>query len=126
MSYRTHRVLALVLASTLLAAGPAVAAQLSADQLVKLCTANMGGTGNPMKAAQCMGFVVGVADTFDCVEDDHGYTWNAAAARSQPQLVRTVMKFIEDHPGALSTSGHIVVGQALSEAFPCPAKTAGN
>ena len=126
MSYKTHIVLAGALAAILLTAGPAASAQLSGDQLLSLCTANIGGTGNPMKAAQCMGFVVGVADTFDCKEDDHGYRWNAAAARSQPELVHTVIQYIKSHPDALNTSGHIAIGQALSEAFPCPAKTAGN
>ena len=92
MSYRTHRLLAGMLACTILTAAPAGADQLSGQQLLSLCTANMGGGGNPMKAAQCMGFVVGVADTFDCEEDNHGLKWNSQSARSPPQIVHVVVQ----------------------------------
>ena len=126
MSYRIHQLLAGMLACTILSAAPAAAAQLSGEQLLSLCTANIGGGGNPMKAAQCMGFVVGVADTFDCDEDNHGLKWNSEAAKSQPQIVRTVVQYIQEHPTTLTTGGHIAVGEALSKAYPCPAKTAGN
>jgi len=126
MNYGTHRLLAGMLACTILAAAPAAAAQLSGEQLLSLCTANMGGAGNPMKAAQCMGFVVGVADTFNCEEDNRGLKWNSEAAGSQPQIVNVVVQYIQDNPTALATGGHIAVGEALSKAYPCPAKTAGN
>lgn len=115
-----------VLALALLAPAPALAANVSGQQLLALCTANMGGTGNELEAAECLGFVVGVADTFDCEEAEHGLRWNSRAEVSQPQIVKIVVEHIERHPTDLMSGGHYVVAHALSEAFPCPAKTAGN
>ena len=118
--------LAAALALSALPAGEAAAANISGQQLLALCTANMDGRGNPMASAECMGFIVGVADTFDCVEDNHGYTWNSAAAASQPQLVRIVVRHIQSDPKALAADGHRAVAQALSSRYPCPDQTAGN
>lgn len=127
MTYRMmNSLLAGAMALSLLGAAPAAAAQMSGQELLSLCTANMGGTGNPMKAAECLGFVVGVADTFDCVEDNHGLTWDSRSAISQPGIVQLVVDYIHAHPTALISGGHYIVGQALSQAFPCGHKTAGN
>lgn len=126
MSCKMRYLAAIVLAMSVPAAGSAAAGGLSGQQLLSLCTANMDGQGNPMAAAKCMGFVVGVADTFDCVEDVHGFKWNSMAAVSQPQLVRLVVRRIQSNPAALAEEGHMAVAKALSEQFPCPAKTAGN
>lgn len=115
-----------VLALALLAPAPALAANVSGQQLLALCTANMGGTGNELEAAECLGFVVGVADTFDCEEAEHGLRWNSSVNISQPKIVQIVVQHIEQHPTDLMSGGHYVVAHALAEAFPCPSKTAGN
>ena len=121
-----HRLFVAVLAMTVLAGGPATAANVTGQQLLSLCTANMGGGGKPLEAAECMGYVVGVADTFDCVEDEHGYRWNSKAEVTQPKLTLLVIQYIASHPEALAGTGHISVAQALANAFPCPAKAASN
>ena len=115
-----------VLALALLSPAPALAANVSGQQLLALCTANMGGTGNELEAAECLGFVVGVADTFDCEEAEHGLRWNSSVNISQPKIVQIVVQHIEQHPTDLMSGGHYVVAHALAEAFPCPSKTAGN
>lgn len=123
----TRPLLSAVLAlALLLSPASAGAANVSGEQLLALCTANMGGGGNELEAAECMGFVVGVADSFDCVEAAHGYRWNSSAGVSQPIMVQVVVQHMADHPADLATGGHAVVAQALSEAFPCPAQSAGN
>lgn len=125
MNTAVNKLLSGVLALGLMA-GQAGATQVSGQQLLALCTANMHGKGNPLEAAECMGFVVGVADTFDCDEDHHGLRWNNRAPVSQPGIVKLVVDYIQAHPTALDSGAHVVVGKALSEAFPCGAKTAGN
>lgn len=119
-------VLSAVLALALLSPTAAVAASVSGQQLLSLCTANMGGAGNDLEAAECLGFVVGVADSFDCAEPEHGYHWDSHAGASQPRIVQVVVEHIESHPTDLTSGGHFVVAHALADAFPCPAKTAGN
>ncbi|MCX7351207.1 MAG: Rap1a/Tai family immunity protein [Alphaproteobacteria bacterium] len=126
MSYRLHHLLAVMLAIATLCPGDASAAQVTGQQLLSLCTANAAGGGNEIEAAECLGFIVGVADTFDCIEPDHGFNWNSKVDVTQPRLVGVVIQWLQDHPAAKQYEGHRVVGAALSAAFPCGAKTAGN
>ena len=112
-------VLPAVLALAALAPAPAAANPVSGRQLLSLCTANMWGKGHPLEAAECMGFVVGVSDTFNCVQSDHGFTWNSANGVSEPMRVAVVVQWLQSHPEGLDFEGHRVVGAALQEAFPC-------
>jgi hypothetical protein len=97
----------------------AASATITGGQLYAMCTSNMGGSGNPMLAAECMGYVVGVSDTFDCVEKNHGYTWNSSAMVSQPHLVTVVLQWLDTHKDGKNTEAHKVVGAALQDAYPC-------
>ena len=111
-----------LIASALIATAvipPAAAGQVSGQQLLSLCTANLGGKGKELEAAECMGFIIGVADTFDCTEKNHGFTWNSAVSPSQPQLVQVTVDWLNKHPASLSYEAHRVVGAALQNAFPC-------
>lgn len=115
-------VLVSVTTLTLIALSPlvqATAAQVTGQQLWSLCTANMWGKGNPLEAAECMGYIVGVADTFNCTQSDHGFRWDSNANVSQPRLVALVVHWLDQHPAALSYEAHRVVGAALQDAFPC-------
>ena len=117
---------AAVLSLSAASAAMASDARMTGQQLLSLCTANMGGRGNPMEAAECLGFVVGVADTFDCTEDNHGYRWNSSADVSQPQLANLTVHYIESHPTTLSGEAHKAIGAALQQAYPCKPKSASN
>jgi hypothetical protein len=118
--------LAAVLAVTLTAIAPAGAAQISGQQLLSLCAAGMSSQEHRVEAAECLGFIVGVADTFDCMETNHGFTWNSRAGASQPELVGIVVQFLQSHPAMLPADGHRAVGAALAASFPCSPKTAAN
>ena len=111
----------LAAATALAAAAPpaALATSVNGQQLFSLCTANMWGKGHPLEAAECMGFVVGVSDTFNCVQSDHGFTWDSTSDASEPKRVAVVVQWLQNHPEALQFEGHRVVGAALQEAFPC-------
>ncbi len=115
-------VLALSTGTTAMAADTHITGQ----QLLSLCTANMGGAGNPLEAAECLGFVVGVANTFDCTEDNHGYRWDSSVDVSQPRLAGITINYLQDHPTARAEEAHRVIGAALQEAFPCKPKAAAN
>jgi len=97
----------------------AAASEVTGHQLWSLCTANMWGKGNLLEAAECMGYVVGVSDTFNCTQTNHGFTWNSTSPHTQPQLVALVVAWLDSHPAAFSYEAHRVVGAALQEAFPC-------
>lgn len=119
MACKRNLLPATVLSLAVLASGSALAASITGGQLYAMCTSNMGGSGNPMLAAECMGYVVGVADTFDCKEKNHGFTWNSAAMVSQPQLVTVVLQWLDAHKSARNTEAHKVIGAALQAAYPC-------
>lgn len=125
MSCKAHLVLAAVF-SFAVPCAQAADTHVSGQELLSLCTANMGGLGDRTKALACMGFVVGVANTFDCVEDNHGYLWDSYADASQPELVAVVVDYIQRHPAARVGEGHRAIGAALQEAFPCQSATVSN
>lgn len=115
--FANRLVVSAVLAMTLVTA--AHAGFLTGGELSRLCRANMGGHGHAMEAAECMGYIVGVADSFDCQEPLHGFTWNSTAVRSQPELVTVVMQWLDAHPSARLYESDSLVGAALAEAYPC-------
>lgn len=119
MIHPTHRLSAALLALGLIMPGQADAAAQTGAQLYALCTANLNGNGNSMLAAECLGYIMGVADTFDCVEKNHGYTWNPDAKVSQPELVTVVLQWMDKHKDAAGQEGHKVIGAALQDRYPC-------
>lgn len=119
MAQRMKLLSALPLALGLLLPGTAHAAAQTGAQLYAMCTANMGGNGNPLLAAECMGYIIGVADTFDCVEKNHGFTWNARSKINQPELVTVVLQWIDAHKESRSEEAHKVIGAALQNQYPC-------
>ena len=119
MPRKHHRLATILLASALLSPAPASAGFVSGEQLLDICKADSQGAGNPLKSAECLGFVIGVADTFDCVEKLHGFTWDSTAKVAQPQLVKTVVDWLDKHPTSLAYEADGLVGAALSETYPC-------
>ena len=113
---------ALALAALAVGAGPAPASDhyLQGRQLYNLCTSNMGGKGRHLEAGECVGFIVGVSDTFDCVEASHGLHWNPhEAGNSHMVLVTTVLQWLDAHPDAMDKQAHRAVSAALQQRFPC-------
>ena len=119
MNFRPHHVLAASLVLTSLPVGEAAAATVTGEQLLYLCTSNMGGRGNPLASAECMGFVVGVADTFDCVDATQLFNRDNSAKVSQPLLVSHVVEYLTKYPDAQKRKAFEVVGLALASYFPC-------
>lgn len=111
--------IASLLALTLIAPASAEAGYLTGGELAKLCRSNMGGHGHVLEAAECLGYIVGVADTFDCVEELHGFHWNRDAQASQVQLVSAVLRWLDAHPSSLAYDSAGLVSAALAEAYPC-------
>lgn len=93
---------------------------MPSKQLYNLCTSNIGGKGHPLEAGECLGYIVGVADTYDCVEANHGFHWDPhKAGGSQIKLVAAVLQWLDAHPAAMKDSAHKTIGVALQQAFPC-------
>lgn len=99
---------------------------VSGQQLLSLCTSNMGGDGDALGAAECMGFVVGTAGSFNCMDDLRGFTWDSSAELGQPRLVALVVQYIQENPSMLQGDGHRAVAAALQRSFPCPGNVTSN
>lgn len=78
----------------------------------------------------CLGFVQGVMDA-DNIWQSAGTKALGSKARplllycapkdaSWPQLIRVIVKWLEENPNKLNESGYDVINLAMSNAYPCP------
>lgn len=72
-----------------------------------------------LKVAECGGYVIGVADIFDCKNQLLGFSWRSNMEASQRELVDVVIRWISHHPDIPSYEADGLVAAALSERFPC-------
>lgn len=78
-------------------------------------------------AFYCLGFVQGVMDA-DAIwqvgeTQAHGTKARYCAPQdaSWPQIIRILVKWLEDNPEKLNLPGYDVINFAMSKAYPCPA-----
>ena len=92
---------------------------LSGSDLLEACKPQAIDAVYRLKVAECRGYVVGVADTFDCSRAVIGVRWNSQILVSQEELVKTVISWLNTHPRQLHYQADGLIAAALSEAFPC-------
>lgn len=92
---------------------------LSGSDLLETCRPQAIDAVYRLKVAECRGYVIGVADTFDCSRAVIGVRWNSQRLVSQEELVRTVISWLNTHPRQLHYQADGLIAAALSEAFPC-------
>ncbi len=92
---------------------------LSGADLLESCKPRLIDAVYRLKVAECRGYVLGVADTFDCSRAVVGVSWNSRAPVSQEELVNTVIRWLNAHPRQLHYQADGLIVAALSEAFPC-------
>ena len=113
-----------LLASLLLAqgfAGSAHAGFVSGMDLLQSCVPARADPVYRLKVAECRGYVLGVADTFDCTNGLMGFNWQSNNMRAnQRELVDLVIGWLRNHPDTLHYEADGLVAAALSEKFPCP------
>lgn len=116
---RKRHVPAAGLALALLAPGNAMAGYVSGWDLLEICKANPASPIYRLQVSECRGYVVGVADTFDCSSKLHGFNWSSTSPASQSDLVRVTINWLSTHPNLLDRKSDGLVAAALSEAYPC-------
>ena len=97
----------------------AVAGFVDGSDLLAMCSTPKIDPVYRLKVAECRGYVVGIADTFDCKRQSSGFTWNSAAPGTQRELVDAVINWLRAHPDTLPRQANGLVAAALSEAHPC-------
>ena len=101
----------------------------SAMQLRDLCKDFVAPTPfeHPLNAGLCAGYVQGAVDGF-YLALTRGWVPTSEKAcilkqATMEELVRVILKFIDNHPEQLSYSAADVAWDAMTAAYPCPAKT---
>lgn len=113
------RVLAAAVALALWVPGSANAGYVSGWDLLEICKANPASPVYRLHVSQCLGYVVGVSDTFDCSSKLHGFNWSSTSPASQSDLVKVTVNWLSSHPSLLDHKSDGLVAAALSEAYPC-------
>ena len=119
MSKLLVAMLALCVASTVSPVTEARAGYMSGFDLLESCKPGVIDAVYRLKVAECRGYVIGVADTFDCGREVLGYRWNSRISLSQEELVNAVLKWLNAHPRQLHHQAGGLIAAALSESFPC-------
>lgn len=119
MRARLYSVLAALTALSVLPATPAVSGFVSGGDLLASCAPARVDPVFRLKVAECRGYVIGIADTFDCGTAAQGFKWNSSTGVTQRGLVDVVVMWLRTHPDQLGYQANGLVAAALSEAFPC-------
>lgn len=112
------RVLAAALSALCFASG-AEAGFLSGMDLLAICAPARADPGYRLKLAECRGYVIGVADTFDCRNQLLGFHLQTNTQVQQRDLVDVVLARLRRNPQYLGYKADGLVAAALSETFPC-------
>lgn len=102
----------------------AQAGVLSGEDLIGICEPAKADPVYRLKLAECTGYIIGVADTFDCSNKTLGFTWNSGSYNNQRKLVASVVEWLHMHPNVLHYQASGLVASALSGSYPCPASVA--
>jgi hypothetical protein len=85
--------------------------------LKQRCIGVQGALASSTSNGICMGFITGVASAMSVTGN---FCWPDGAMGAQ--FVAVVMKYLDDHPELLHKRDLLLVHQALTQAFPCPAQ----
>lgn len=109
----------LVLAIVFLLAPRVSAGFVSGHDLLASCRPRASDPVSRLRLAECRGYVVGIADSFNCGRAYLGFRWNSSAEATQGDLVTTVITWLTKHPDTLDFQANGLVAAALSDAHPC-------
>lgn len=97
----------------------AEAGYVSGSDLLESCKPRITDAAYRLKVAECRGYVIGVADIFDCSTAAFGFRWNSRTPVSQEDLVSIVIRWLNAHPRERGFQAGGLIAAALSESFPC-------
>lgn len=103
---------------------PAEAGIMSGEDLIGICEPARADPVYRLKLSQCAGYIVGVADTFDCTNKTLGFTWDSTKYNNQWKLISGVVEWLHLHPNVLHYQASGLVASALSGNYPCPSSLA--
>lgn len=102
----------------------AEAGVMSGHDLIGICEPAREDPVYRLKLSECTGYIIGVADTFDCTNKTLGFNWDSTKYDNQRKLVGSVLDWLHMHPNVLHYQASGLVASALSGNYPCPPKFA--
>lgn len=114
------QLLAAIVFALSLSGAMAQAGAISGEDLIGICEPARADPVYRLKLAECAGYIVGVADTFDCKNKTLGFTWNSSQYSNQHKLIADVVDWLHLHPNVLHYQASGLVASALSDGYPCP------
>ena len=124
MSVLKQHWLAAALLALLVHAPGCQAGVMTGRELLEICAPPTSDPVYRLKVSECTGYIVGVSDTFDCVNTTLGFNWNNVEFSSQERLVTTVVDWFRLHPDILFYQASGLVASALAKKYPCPGSVA--
>lgn len=91
------------------------------EAVTVLDTQRFGSATSAFSAGVCMGYVAGFDDlsaVYSYFEDDPR-TFCVPTEVSREQLIRVLVKYLQDNPARLHENRAILLNDAISDAFPC-------
>ncbi len=92
---------------------------VAGDELYSWCKTTRGGLPNEPVGVYCAGFLNGIVDVHGEKTTIYGHRACLPLSVTVRRLREIVVTWLEDHPDKLHLVAHGLVGEALSEAFPC-------
>jgi hypothetical protein len=120
MSNYRHFLLALLALLAFSPSGHARAGVLSGQDLLDLCEPARIDPVYRLKVSECTGYIIGVADSFDCKNKMLGFTWDSTMYAEQRKTIEAVLEWLHFHPNVLHYQASGLVASALSGKYPCP------
>lgn len=102
----------------------AFAGVMSGQDLIELCEPARADPVHRLKLSECTGYIIGVADTFDCSNKALGFNWDSTKYNDQRKLVSEVLDWLHMHPHVLNYQASGLVASAISGNYPCPSEIA--
>jgi hypothetical protein len=114
----------LLLTILLLSFGQAQASFQSGSMLLENCETHINKT-SPTRSHACFGYIEGIADVHTTFSSwkEIDKRWCTPDKINSKQLVRIVVKYLQERPEALHHAAGSLVANALNDAFPCEAES---
>jgi hypothetical protein len=116
--------LAAALIAPLLLPSAGQAGVMTGRELLGICEPSRADPVYRLKISECTGYIIGVSDTFDCINKTLSFNWDDAQFTDQRRLVATVVDWFHLHPHVLHYQASGLVASALATHYPCPGSVA--
>lgn len=97
---------------------------LTGQDLLEICEPARIDPTYRLRLSECTGYIIGVADSFDCSNKVLGFNWDSKQYANQKETVAAVVDWLHFHPNVLHYQASGLVASALAKSYPCSSSIA--